>query len=124
MPSFPDPAWRPRMAQARELQHGECAVCGAQDFLNVDHNHAEWSFRGWLCSACNTGIGLFLDDPALMRSAIKYLNTTRSGKLVAPPQSPMRSVSPARVAEKRWQATFDRSFPSPKRVRRVPYSRG
>lgn len=43
--------------------HGICAV--------VDHKDKE--VRGILCSRCNLGIGMLLDDPDILRSAIEYL---------------------------------------------------
>jgi hypothetical protein len=61
-----------------------CAICrqppeklnGRQKSLNVDHDHVSGKVRGLLCTRCNTGIGLFLDSPALLSAAIGYLAAT------------------------------------------------
>lgn len=39
----------------------------------LDHCHETNTFRGFLCSNCNTGLGLFKDDPAILQNAIDYL---------------------------------------------------
>jgi hypothetical protein len=69
-------------------QGGVCAVCGGLsrsqngssgkviDF-HVDHCHETGTIRGMLCSHCNRGIGLFQDDPAILRRAADYLDRHR-----------------------------------------------
>jgi hypothetical protein len=58
-------------------QGGLCAICRAaptgQLGLMIDHNHTTGEVRGLLCGACNTGLGLFLDDPDLLERAAAYL---------------------------------------------------
>jgi hypothetical protein len=64
-------------------QAGACALCGNGETsdngkgttrrLAVDHCHRTGAVRGLLCQACNTGIGLLKDDPALLLRAIEYL---------------------------------------------------
>jgi len=55
-------------------QNGKCKICGKVARLVVDHKHdGEGRVRGLLCQRCNTGIGLLLDDPAILRSAIAYV---------------------------------------------------
>lgn len=57
-------------------QGGQCAICGiAGDTfqISVDHDHDTDAIRGLLCRICNTGLGMFRDDPALLRQAITYL---------------------------------------------------
>lgn len=55
-------------------QNGSCAICNKkQDVLNVDHDHVTGVIRGLLCSACNFGIGNFVNDISLLKSAISYL---------------------------------------------------
>lgn len=62
----------------RESQEGRCAICGCPDRtkarrLAVDHDHKSGKVRALLCHHCNTGLGNFRDDPALMMKAIQYL---------------------------------------------------
>lgn len=68
-----------------------CAICGVQTGdprngaysngkkkanrknLAIDHCHSTGRFRGFLCGACNQGLGLYADDPSLLRAAADYL---------------------------------------------------
>lgn len=97
-----DPEWRDRQilgriasryglspekyAELRESQQGKCAICGGEPKperrLHIDHDHRCCSeksrscgacIRGLLCDACNVGIGMLQDDPALLRAAVAYL---------------------------------------------------
>lgn len=64
-----------------ESQHGMCAICTtrpAKSRLCVDHNHETGETRGLLCRRCNSGLGHFLDDAVLLRSAITYLENYKS----------------------------------------------
>ena len=71
-----------------QSQGGVCAICeGVNDTrtkgttsgknvkisLAVDHNHKTGKVRGLLCGNCNTSLGSFKDNPALLRKAIEYL---------------------------------------------------
>lgn len=62
-----------------DVQAGRCAICDAAtaDVLGrrlvVDHDHGTGAVRGLLCSACNSGLGHFQDNPVLFRKAISYL---------------------------------------------------
>ena len=63
-----------------EKQGGVCWICGdsGEDHrwgrLMVDHCHETGAVRGLLCSCCNTGIGLFQDNPIRLQKAVEYLN--------------------------------------------------
>lgn len=66
-----------------DKQKGRCAICyKAPDEnrnLAIDHDHATGKVRGLLCFACNTGVGKFNDNPALLRTAADYLE--RDGEI-------------------------------------------
>lgn len=63
-------------------QQGACAICGQSEKnlirgrilrLAIDHCHSTGAVRGLLCHQCNTGLGNFRDNPALLQRAIEYL---------------------------------------------------
>lgn len=63
-------------------QEGRCAICGSTEpgrkgitAFSFDHDHEANVARGLLCWTCNVGLGSFMDDPALLLAAIRYLET-------------------------------------------------
>lgn len=56
-------------------QNGKCSICEnlLSKIFHVDHCHKTNSVRGILCNKCNVGLGMFGDDPAILRSATSYL---------------------------------------------------
>jgi predicted lipoprotein with Yx(FWY)xxD motif len=58
-------------------QNDVCAICSNKcpDYsrLSVDHNHVTGQIRGLLCNRCNRAMGLFQDDPEILRKAAAYL---------------------------------------------------
>lgn len=54
----------------------ECAICGAlpksHRHLEIDHDHATGELRGYLCTRCNTRIGIF-EDLDFANKAMRYL---------------------------------------------------
>ncbi len=58
---------------ARKQKH-RCAICHRRATLVVDHSHATGNYRGLLCYACNTGLGLLKDKIFVLQAAIKYLH--------------------------------------------------
>jgi RNA polymerase-binding transcription factor DksA len=60
-----------------------CALCGAPKpearRHSADHCHKTGKFRGVLCHRCNTGLGLFGDDPDLLDKAAAYLRAHAEG---------------------------------------------
>lgn len=60
--------------QMLEEQGGLCAAESCtRPGTHVDHDHGTGRVRGILCNWCNRGLGLFSDDPALLRSAAAYV---------------------------------------------------
>jgi hypothetical protein len=55
-------------------QSGRCLICAnPMTSPHVDHCHKTGEVRGLLCQTCNIGIGMFKDDPALLRAAAAYV---------------------------------------------------
>jgi hypothetical protein len=65
-------------------QDGKCAICAAKKpggrtkMFFIDHCHSTGKVRGLLCMRCNTGLGLFLDNPKFLLNAISYLKENSS----------------------------------------------
>jgi hypothetical protein len=73
-----------------ESQNGVCAICKEPETfihkatnkparLAVDHCHKKGHVRKLLCKACNTGLGLFKDNPELLIKAAEYLKENDYG---------------------------------------------
>jgi hypothetical protein len=69
-----------------EEQKGLCAICnkpetyihqstGKPPRLSVDHCHSRGKIRKLLCKACNQGLGLFKDNPEILRKAANYVES-------------------------------------------------
>lgn len=65
-------------------QNHLCAICnrpesrladkiGIPRRLAVDHDHVTGMTRALLCGSCNKALGLFSDDPNVLKSATEYL---------------------------------------------------
>jgi Zn finger protein HypA/HybF involved in hydrogenase expression len=72
-------------AMLKEQKH-RCAICNKKETqihhstekvtqLSVDHDHKTGAVRGLLCARCNKGLGHFNDEPALIATALEYLQT-------------------------------------------------
>lgn len=73
-----------------EKQGGKCYLCGTlgnvfsdkknlSTTLAVDHCHKTGKIRKLLCYKCNTGLGLFKDNPSLLRRAAAYIKEHSDG---------------------------------------------
>ena len=55
-------------------QNACCAIC--KEFMqspHIDHCHKTGKVRGLLCQTCNSGLGMFHDQPDQLRAAAEYL---------------------------------------------------
>lgn len=62
--------------QMLSTQAGVCAICGnaaPSGVLHIDHNHKTDQIRELLCPPCNTGIGLFQEEPSRLLAASAYI---------------------------------------------------
>lgn len=63
--------------EAKAAQGSKCAICQrvlrSRKSTHVDHCHETGVVRGLLCVRCNPGLGLFADDPELLRRAAAYV---------------------------------------------------
>src|SRR5258708_24423469 len=56
------------------IQANRCAICkNIMKKAFVDHDHLTHIVRQLLCFSCNTGLGKFNDDPALLEIAMNYI---------------------------------------------------
>lgn len=68
-----------------EAQKGRCDICGRSIVMNdkkaraphIDHCHSSGKIRALLCIHCNTMLGSAMDNPAVLRSAAKYIEKHR-----------------------------------------------
>lgn len=60
-----------------EEQGGLCAICRDRTAEHVDHDHESGAIRGLLCRTCNTGLGMFGDDAAMISRAAEYAVNSR-----------------------------------------------
>jgi hypothetical protein len=64
------------LPEAQRAEPTHCELCGdapRQRGLASDHDHLTGHWRGWLCTRCNAGLGMFRDSPELLGRAILYL---------------------------------------------------
>lgn len=56
-------------------QDGKCKICRrrSEQRLDVDHDHVTDRIRGLLCRQCNTALGLFGDNPEVLRRAALHV---------------------------------------------------
>jgi len=90
---------RRELAELREAQGDRCAICGAAEPQHLDHDHETGSIRRLLCQRCNHGLGLFRDDPGVLRAAAEYVEEHRRRQ---------RRPSPLRGSRRQVVARVDR----------------
>jgi hypothetical protein len=57
-----------------------CKIEGGTEEIQLDHCHTTGEFRGWLCSNCNTVLGLAKESPERLRAMAEYLEKWREHK--------------------------------------------
>lgn len=73
--------------QMKKDQDDKCYLCHSEGFLigknnhneklAVDHDHETGKVRKLLCHNCNRALGLFKDNPEIMRKAASYVEEHR-----------------------------------------------
>ena len=64
----------------RRAQSDRCAICGDPGPEHLDHDHSSGKVRSLLCQRCNFGLGLYRDDPRLLRAAAEYVERHRDAR--------------------------------------------
>jgi hypothetical protein len=49
---------------------------GRRNAATIDHCHRTGRVRGVLCARCNAAIGMFEEDPTVIKGALRYLRAT------------------------------------------------
>ena len=74
------PVWRfgVPFETVKTIQSGThtCAICNRKQKLVIDHCHRTGVTRGFLCTRCNNGLGMFEDSSAILMKAAAYLDAT------------------------------------------------
>lgn len=60
-------------------QQGKCMICQDSSRVVLDHNHVTGKVRGFLCSNCNTMIGMAKESQDTLRIAAGYLKRYEKG---------------------------------------------
>ncbi|WP_369138249.1 endonuclease VII domain-containing protein [Modestobacter versicolor] len=68
----------------RQSQGDRCAICAEPGPEHLDHDHETGAVRSLLCQRCNFGLGLYRDDPTLLRVAARYVEAHRAGQAAGP----------------------------------------
>lgn len=67
-----------------------CECCGklleTGKRTHLDHDHVTGQFRGWLCNACNLGVGMLGDSIEGVKRALVYLERAASPETSQPPR--------------------------------------
>jgi hypothetical protein len=90
-------------------QNGVCAICRRKSdkVLSVDHSHETGMLRSLLCQGCNSGLGHFRDDPALLRAAADYvehwqrIHASQSRAHVIPPARRALAATPPKPRKRK-----------------------
>lgn len=95
--------WDDDVERMIDDQLGLCAVCWSAPPEHVDHCHDTGAVRRALCLPCNTGIGQFRDDPAVVWRALAYLDGRHEEEEFT--EEELRGL--ARAEDERWFAFLD-----------------
>ncbi|WP_369333683.1 endonuclease domain-containing protein [Modestobacter altitudinis] len=105
---------RSQVDQLRRAQSDRCAICGDQSPEHLDHDHGSGKIRSLLCQRCNFGLGLYRDDPELLRAAADYVEEHRDEQ---------RLERPRPLAQRRQQVSGRVGSPPVGSRRRPPGTR-
>jgi len=84
--------WETMLAE----QGGKCLICEQRKpIMCVDHDHETKAVRGLLCKDCNSGLGLFKDDPKALLNAFQHLEykLSKSSRQPRPAEDVLRPMA-------------------------------
>jgi hypothetical protein len=59
-----------------------CECCGEPARLQLDHCHKTGAFRGWVCRACNSGVGI-MDSVERLEKRVAFLKAHEKKERIA-----------------------------------------
>ena len=98
-------------------QVGLCAICYTANPRHTDHNHFTNTFRAILCENCNRGLGMFADQPGLLRKAAAYLESHAAKTSSMPVVSVVRGRQGIRTRRNSAGSESANNGPKPRKPR-------
>jgi hypothetical protein len=102
-----------------------CAICKKKRRLVVDHDHKSTVVRGLLCQTCNSGLGMMMDSPLLLRIAATYVENSGTQKKVSPDEeSPMRVAHANKILEEEYKSLSEKFKHAQNELRAIREGKG
>lgn len=108
-----------RLRELRAQAKG-CAICGSNysGTLHLDHCHTTGKLRGFLCSGCNSMLGLTFERIATLEAGVAYLKFWKVAHIADGPSSQQDRARRRKMSDMRAIQEKNRRSKSPTIKRR------